>query len=347
MALPILAYLGYLGSAALFSVLASACSREKDTPSPPPSEPAPSLPSQTVLRVKKGDPAYPVYEQLKEAGLDDIEIDGVKEGPGNTWPPGPPLQVLIKAKSIGHPSHRRGDGQITDLDLFYTGNYFYLTKLSPEENKKWQDLLQKTFQEVGDVYFAAGKEKSGIVPPQACQSTESFQKAALWNAKNIQAQLILGTCRSDPKHYFQVLQTQPDNKEAKTSLEALYSERTRKDPKDTLAWMNLGYAYKVQGKLSEAKSSYLKALELNPHLMTARLELKEIYPLMNNFVPTDLEENPARRCPRIPGMTVRMAQGGVPIETPNNERRWVALWHSPYTAEMQRNDEEYWASCRH
>jgi tetratricopeptide (TPR) repeat protein len=237
-----LAYLGYLGVAALVSLLTSCNSTEKKakedlqiSPEPPP------RPEPPKLTVSEGEPAYGVYLQLEEAGVKPEQMDRVGK-----------------------------DGKVTEEDLLYIGRSFYRSDLSPEDNKLWAEKIQNSFKDASDRYFSRGAEQNGLTFPAVCQNLDLFKKATFWNYDNERAQFILGVCQSDPKRLRHAIQVNPAYTEAKEALEKISRAATQKNPDDAEAWKLLGDALKMQGKAKEAKASYHKALELNPELEIAQ-----------------------------------------------------------------------------
>ena len=54
---------------------------------------------------------------------------------------------------------------------------------------------------------------------------------------------------------------------------ALWEDTVRKSPSNARAYNNLGYAYFLKGREAEARSAYLRALEIDPGLEHARNNL--------------------------------------------------------------------------
>jgi tetratricopeptide (TPR) repeat protein len=57
---------------------------------------------------------------------------------------------------------------------------------------------------------------------------------------------------------------------------ALWSDTVRKSPGSARAFNNLGYALQLEGRRAEARRAYEKALELDPELVQARINLKAL-----------------------------------------------------------------------
>jgi tetratricopeptide (TPR) repeat protein len=244
-----LAYLGYLGIAALAGFLTS-CNRENEKPEII-TEPEPKIsaePAPPILKVSKEVPAYGVYLQLLEAGLSPYQLDVVNSN-------------LDETKKGVHK-----DGEINEEDLFHAGRKFYRSDLSPDENKMWKIKIETSFQEASDRYLSRGAEQNGITAPEACKSLEHFKRAVFWNYHNDRAQMILGVCQSDPKRILHALEVNPNLEEAKEALEKLYREATEKNPKDAKAWKNLGDALKMQDKWKDAQAAFQKAQALDPSI---------------------------------------------------------------------------------
>ena len=229
----------YLGIAALAWLFTGCNSEEKKQEQEPMITAEP--PPRNELTVGENEPAYGVYLQLTEAGL--------------------PLEKMDRVKR---------DGKVTEEDLFYAGDNFYLPKLSQEENQRWLEKIHTSFKDASSRYFDRGAGQNGLTFPDVCKDLSLFKKALFWNNNNEQAEFYLGACQSDPKRLQHVLQLNPEHAEAKQALEKIYRESTMKNPKDAETWKNLGDVLKMQGKEKEANAAYHKALEINPQLQIAR-----------------------------------------------------------------------------
>ena len=60
-----------------------------------------------------------------------------------------------------------------------------------------------------------------------------------------------------------------------------FKRATEVDPTMGRAYVELGFAYRLQNELEKAKAAYQKAIELDPNDAGAHLRLGEVYQLLN------------------------------------------------------------------